>query len=184
MALNSVHMTVVVFMIIAFVLGFLVASVTMSVPMMDYYLEAQPASLTGAVIQRLPCMDTSGCVKTDIDIDTNNIFLPSGCYRLDIPANQLQTYSISNGIKGIRQSRPNSHDVIQDMIEFFEMEPLIVKINSYDQGTYFAKMAFNHGTTVLDMDITPGDAIAIAVRTNTPVWVNQNLMELNGEYIC
>lgn len=141
-------------------------------------------SLTGAMIQQLPCMDTTGCVETKISTDDTNIFLRAGCYMLVIETNELQTYSINSGINNIRGPRPTTHDTIQDMMEIFEMKPLIVKIHALNQGTYFAKMAVTQGTKVLDMDIRPSDAVAIAVRTNTPVWVNQTLLEENGEFIC
>jgi len=146
--------------------------------------ERTPMSLTGAMIQQMPCMDTSGFVGTEISTDAANIYLRSGCYMLAITTNELQTYSINSGINEIRGPRPTTHDVIQDLMDMFEMEPLLVKIESLSQGTYFAKMAVVQGTRVLDMDIRPSDAIAIAVRSGTPVWVNQSLLEENGEFIC
>jgi bifunctional DNase/RNase len=145
---------------------------------------SQQPSLTGAMIQQLPCMDTTGCVETEISTDDTNVFLRAGCYRLAIATNELQTYSINSGLNGIRGPRPTTHDAIHDMMDIFEMRPLIVKIESLSQGTYFAKMAVTQGTKVLDMDIRPSDAIAIAVRTNAPVWINQTLLEENGEFIC
>ena len=140
--------------------------------------------LTGAMITRLPCMNTEGCVETDVAVDSATIYLTSGCYRLGIVTNELQTYSINSGMQGIRGIRPTTHDIMEDMMDMFDMEPLIVKIESISQGTYFAKLAVNQGNKVLEMDIRPSDAIAIAVRTGAPVYVNQSLLEQYGEFMC
>jgi len=146
--------------------------------------EQAPSSLTGAMIQQLPCMDTTEFSETEVSVDKTNIYLTSGCRRLAIATNELQTYSINSGKKGVRGPRPTTHDLIQDLMDIFGMEPLIVKIETLSQGTYFAKMAFTQGTKVLDMDVRPSDAVAIAVRYNTPVWVNQTLLEEQGELVC
>jgi len=166
---------------IVFAAGFLAASVIYNLPVNQ---ATRTDGLTGAMISQLPCMDTSGCVETGVSTDSSTIYLTQGCYRLAIETNEMQTYSINQGITGTRGPRPTTHDVIQDMIEMFEMKPLIVKIESFSQGTYFAKMAVNLNNRVLDMDIRPSDAVAIAVRTKTPVYVNQTLLEEYGEYVC
>jgi len=163
-----------------FAIGFMAASLMIVAP----NNEQAPLSLTGAMIQQLPCMDLTNYVETEITVDATNIYLRSGCYMLAMTTNELQTFSISNGMNGIRGPRPATHDVITDLMEIFEIEPLLVKIESMNQGTYFSKLAVTQGTKVLDMDIRPSDAIAIAVRTNIPVWVNKTLLEDNGEFVC
>jgi bifunctional DNase/RNase len=169
----------VVIIAFVFVIGFASAAMLIPTPRSD----GSP-SLTGAMIQQLPCMDVTGCVETEVSIDQTNIYLRSGCFRLAVTTNELQTYSIHSGMQGIRGPRPTTHDIIEDMLETFGLEPLIVKIEKLEQGTYFATIAFTQGTKVLNMDIRPSDAVAIAVRTNTPIWVNQSLLEGYGEFIC
>jgi len=162
-----------------FVVGFIAAAMLLAVP-----IGSTGPVLTGAMIQQMPCMSTDGFVETTVDVGISTIHLESGCRRLVMSTNALQTYSINTGINEIRGARPTTHDTIKDMMETFEMRPLIVKITSLSQGTYFAKMAVTQGSKVLDMDIRPSDAIAIAVRTGTPVYVNVTLLEENGEFIC
>jgi hypothetical protein len=144
----------------------------------------QGQTITGAMVAQLPCMDTAGCSMAEVDTDSSTIYLTSGCRRLSIITNELQTYSINTGIHGIRGSRPTTHDSIQDVFEIFGIEPLILKIEKMEHGTYFAKLAMRQGSRILDMDIRPSDAVAIAVRTGTPIYVNRTLMEEEGELIC
>ncbi len=168
--------------VVVFAAGFTSASVVMSgVPQAP---AVQGEGLTGAMIRQLPCMDTAGCVKTDVSVDSSTIYLTQGCYSLAIASNELQTYSISHGIMGTRGPRPTTHDVIYDLIDMFQLDPLIVRIECFSQGTYYATMAFNHGSDVLEMDIRPSDAIAVAVRTETPIYVNETLLEERGQYAC
>lgn len=142
------------------------------------------ADITGAMISQLPDMGTDGYVKADVSVDSENIYLEATCRRLAMETNVIQTYAINAGMQGIRDLRPMTHDVIKDIMDMFGIEPIMVKIVSYEQGAYFARIAMRQGARVLNMDIRPSDAIAIAVRSGTPVYVNQTLLGMNGKITC
>ena len=98
--------------------------------------------------------------------------------------NEFQTKSISDGLDGKLDFRPNSHDAIKNIMETFEMETLMVKITHLEQGAYFARIFLLQDTRILNLDIRPTDAIAIAARIGAPIYVSQNLLEEQGEIIC
>lgn len=135
-------------------------------------------------LESIPHLSTEGFVEAEINVEPAVIYLTSNCLGLVMIANELQTYSIELGLNNVRGFRPLTHDLVQDMIEMFEIEPLMVKIESLEEGTYFAKLLLKQGNRILNMDSKPSDAIAIAVRTGIPVYINQALLEENGERFC
>ncbi len=135
-------------------------------------------------LESIPHLSTEGFVEVEISVEPAVIYLTSDCLGLVMITNELQTYSIELGLNNVRGSRPLTHDLVQDMIEMFEIEPLMVKIESLEEGTYFAKLLLKQGNRILNMDSKPSDAIAIAVRTGIPVYINQTLLEENGERFC
>lgn len=135
-------------------------------------------------LESIPHLSTEGFVEAEISVEPAVIYLTSNCYSLAMITNELQTYSIEMGLNRARGFRPLTHDLVQDMIETFEIEPLMVKIESLEEGAYFAKLLLKQGNRILNMDSKPSDAIAIAVRTNIPVYINQALLEENGEKFC
>jgi bifunctional DNase/RNase len=60
----------------------------------------------------------------------------------------------------------------------------MVKIESFSGGAYFAKLLLQQGNKILNLDSRPSDAIAIAVRTNAPVYVSKDIMTMMGENVC
>jgi len=135
-------------------------------------------------LESIPHLSTVGFAKAEINVEPAVIYLTSDCYRLAMITNELQTYSIEMGLNNVRGFRPLTHDLIYDIIDIFGIEPLMVKIESLNDGTYFAKVLLKQGNKILNMDSKPSDAIAIAVRTNTSVYIKQTLLEENGERIC
>ena len=141
-------------------------------------------AITAAMISQLPQMSTEGYEEALVSVEDNLIQLHSGCRRLTMVTNELQTYSISSGINNQRATRPMTHDIIQDMMEMFGMDVIMVRVDRFSQGAYFARLVIRQGSRILDMDCRPSDAIAVAVRFNAPVYVNSTLMDARGEIVC
>jgi bifunctional DNase/RNase len=120
----------------------------------------------------------------NITADTGAVHLDVGCSRVTISVSDMQAYSIFAGLQGIVEYRPTTHDIMRDMMEAYGIEPLMVRITYMEDGTYFAELVMVGSSRVLNIDSRPSDAIAIAVRTATPVYVADSLMEEQAETIC
>jgi len=103
------------------------------------------------------------------------IQLKAGCSELSFYISPDQASAISEGISNVTKSRPMTHDVFVDSLEGFEIKPMMVKITKLSDNTYFAELILQRWNKFLIADIRPSDALAIAVRTNTPIYVNENL---------
>lgn len=103
------------------------------------------------------------------------IQLKAGCSELSFYISPDQASAISEGISNVTKSRPMTHDVFVDSLEGFDIKPMMVKITKLSDNTYFAELILQRWNRFLIADIRPSDALAIAVRTNTPIYVNENL---------
>lgn len=140
--------------------------------------------ITPEELSLIPQLSRNGFSKAVINVSRDRINLISGCRRLVMITTSQQTLSIRRGLEGAMDYRPNSHDMLKNVMDVFEMKPIMVKINNMIEGTYFARLFVSQGNRVLDLDSRPSDAIAIAARSGIPVYVNMSLMEEHGEKVC
>ena len=143
-----------------------------------------PELVTSGELPEIEALSLNGFVPVNITVIPNIITLNAGCYELAMVTTSAQTVSINSGLEGIRGFRPVTHDLITDIVDMFEMNVLMVKIESLLEGTYFSKVFIMQGKKVLSLDSKPSDAIAIAVRSQAPIYIKQTLIEQEGDYIC
>ena len=89
----------------------------------------------------------------------------------------FEAHSIAMKMEGIEPSRPLTHDllsntfnVINGMVERIEVVDLV-------ENTYFAKIYFNLADKSYAMDSRPSDAIALALRTTSPIFVANHVLD-------
>jgi bifunctional DNase/RNase len=140
--------------------------------------------LTYEDLIKIPQLSIDGFSRASIDVDEDKIYLFSGCRRLTMITNGFQTKSIKDGLEGVLDFRPTSHDIMRNILDAFDMKPIMVKVTDMRENAYFSRLFLVQGTRILNLDSRPSDAIAIAVRTATPIYVNQTLMEEQGEIVC
>jgi bifunctional DNase/RNase len=135
-------------------------------------------------LEKISHLSLEGFSTASIDADENHVYLFSGCRRLVMVTNEFQTDSIRMGLEGKLGFRPTTHDMIKNILDAFGLEPIMVKITHLSDNAYFARLFLVQGSRILNLDSRPSDAVAIAVRTGVPVYVNQTLMEEQGEKVC
>jgi len=135
-----------------------------------------------------PDLSTKGYteVALSVDVDTGTIKLGGNCYQLSATVERSQAESIQNGIDDVVGSRPNIHDLFNDMLKVLDIKILMIKITEFRDGTYHSSMIAKQGNTILNLEARPSDAIAIATRTDylVPIYVNETLLKTMGEKIC
>lgn len=141
-------------------------------------------SITGRIIERSPYLSTVGFSPASVSVDSNHIYLTSGCLQLVMSITEEQAYSIASGLGGLKNRRPNTHDLMKDIFELYSIEVLMVKIDDFRDQIYYAKLLLRQGNKILNLDSRPSDAIAIAVRFDKPVYVKKEIMERFGKGIC
>jgi len=137
----------------------------------------------------LPDLSTSGfskveSVETGIIGNVGSVNLRTECYDLAAVVEPEQAESIQRGVDKTYVQRPNAHDIAKEVFESLKIEVLMVKITQIRDNAFYAKLIVRQGNTVLNMDARPSDAIAIALRMNSTIYINQTLLKEMGRKTC
>lgn len=89
----------------------------------------------------------------------------------------VEATAIAFAQEGVTPPRPMTHDLIKDMLEALGEELTEVRITHLEDGVFYAALVFASGNEV---SARPSDAIAIALRTGTPVLGDQELLDEAG----
>ncbi|MFH2218099.1 MAG: bifunctional nuclease family protein [Pseudomonadota bacterium] len=89
----------------------------------------------------------------------------------------LEATSIASALQNIKFDRPMTHDLFKNFIE--NMNAVVSKIEVCDlkDNTYYAKIHFTSEERTFTMDSRPSDAIAIALRFQAPIYVDDKIIE-------
>lgn len=101
-----------------------------------------------------------------------------GNRRLPIIIGAFEAQAIALEMEGVVPPRPMTHDLIKSIIDAFNITLSEVFINELKDGTFFARLIFDEKD--IEIDARPSDAIALAVRCNTPIYVESQILNETG----
>ena len=117
----------------------------------------------------------------NLDVMTNQpvvILKDSKAHRLlPIWIGQFEATSILMEMQGIKPSRPLTHDLLKVIIEHLKADVTRVVISDLKEGTFYARIHLTDNATNFEIDSRPSDAIALAVRTNVPIFAAEKVVE-------
>ena len=102
--------------------------------------------------------------------------LRNGCKELDFFVSLDQGSAIEAGLKNFKFYRPMTHDMLVNILKGFEIKPLQARIVKLIENTYYGELILQKGTKFLILDVRPSDAVALALRMNFPIYVNESLV--------
>jgi len=107
------------------------------------------------------------------DINTDR-YLPIfiGQYEADAISIELQDKRPHN--------RPLTHDLLKNVIEHMDGEVVHIYINDMRRDIYYARIVIDVDGEQREIDARPSDAIALAVRTKSPIFVSDAVMDRSG----
>tara|TARA_B100000029_G_scaffold309112_1_gene301707 strand:+ start:173 stop:652 length:480 start_codon:yes stop_codon:yes gene_type:complete len=105
---------------------------------------------------------------------------PSTQKVLPIWIGTIEAVSIAYAQEGILHDRPQTHDLLLNMVEALDGTINEVNISNIEDNTYFADIILNTINGTITLSARPSDAIALALRSNIPVTVNQDVFETNS----
>ncbi len=85
--------------------------------------------------------------------------------------------SIALALGRVMTPRPLTHDLIKNIIEGLNMKTSKVVVRAIVDNTYYATLYITDGRHEVPIDSRPSDAVAIALRTNSPIYVNNDVIE-------
>ncbi|MDJ0574060.1 MAG: bifunctional nuclease family protein [Xenococcaceae cyanobacterium MO_234.B1] len=95
---------------------------------------------------------------------------------LPIFIGQDQARAIISVLEGQQPPRPLTHDLITNIFDVWEMDLEKVIIHTLRDNTFYAVLCLNQGGVKKEVDCRPSDAIAIALRADSPIWVVEEVV--------
>jgi len=100
-----------------------------------------------------------------------------GSRRLPIIIGAFEAQSIALELEGIKPPRPLTHDLLKSMIDNLGATVNEVVIDELKDNTFCAKITSEYSSITNRVDSRPSDAIALAVRTESPLFVAESVMQ-------
>lgn len=106
------------------------------------------------------------------------VLLKDGSDRRALPIyiGQDQAKAIIGALEHQNPPRPLTHDLFSMLFAVWEMNLTKVIIHSLQDNTFYAVLCLKKGEEKKEIDCRPSDAIAIALRTNSPIWVMEEVV--------
>ncbi len=103
-----------------------------------------------------------------------------GGRHLPIWIGTAEATAIAMALQGEVPLRPMTHDLLCDVIRALGVVVEHVNITKVEEGTFFAELEFDDGTTV---SARPSDALAVAARTQARIWCDESVLDEAAVFI-
>ena len=104
-----------------------------------------------------------------------------GPYRIPVVVGASEAQAIAIKMEGIIPPRPMTHDLFTSLCHAFHLELSEVFIHKFEDGIFSSDLTFidPEGNEVI-IDARTSDAIAIAMRTQSPIYTTPEILEETG----
>ncbi|BDQ02194.1 bifunctional nuclease domain-containing protein [Ignavibacterium sp.] len=100
-----------------------------------------------------------------------------GNRRLPIIIGHFEAQAIALEMEGIKPPRPLTHDLLKSVIDNLGGTVVEIVISELRENTFYAKIVLDVSGLTNEIDARPSDAMALAVRTDAPIYVAEAVME-------
>ncbi|MDE5658322.1 MAG: DUF151 domain-containing protein [Muribaculaceae bacterium] len=103
-----------------------------------------------------------------------------GPYRIPVVIGAPEAQSIAIELEGIIPPRPMTHDLFESFTHAFGIKLLQVYIYKFEDGIFYSELTFSDGDRQIVLDSRTSDAIAIAIRTKSPIYTTSEILTTTG----
>jgi uncharacterized protein len=109
---------------------------------------------------------------------------PDNKLNLPIWIGPIEAASMATELEGIRPQRPMTHDLLRNVLGDLGATVESVEVTELRENTYFARiMLRNREGREMEIDARPSDAISLALRTKSPIYVAKKVLEMSSELL-
>jgi len=105
---------------------------------------------------------------------------PENKLNLPIWIGLLEATAMATELEGIKMARPMTHDLLRNILGNLGASVDRVEITDLRDNTYFALIHLRLSDTVFAIDARPSDAISLALRTKSPIYVAKRVLEASS----
>jgi bifunctional DNase/RNase len=92
----------------------------------------------------------------------------------------LEATAMATEIEGIKMARPMTHDLLKTILGEVGGSVESVEITELKENTYYASVNISLAGRQVIIDSRPSDAIALALRTKSPIFVAKAVLEASS----
>lgn len=104
----------------------------------------------------------------------------NGDRRIPIIIGTAEAQSIAIRLEHLTPPRPMTHDLFASFAQGFGIRLREVFVYHYEDGVFSSELLFDDGTRQIRIDSRTSDAIAIALRTQSPIYTTEKIINEAG----
>jgi bifunctional DNase/RNase len=88
--------------------------------------------------------------------------------------------AIAAKLQGVKLERPLTHDLLRSTIEALGAKVNSITVYDLKNDVFYAKIMLSVDGGQIEVDSRPSDALALAVRVEVPIYVDESVMDKAG----
>lgn len=149
------------------------------------------SGLTVLVIAAAQYFSTEGYTKVwpggVLEVTDNTVITGANCTAIIAETTEERAQAISDALAGQTGDRPDTWMSWANSLRSFNITVEAVQIQSFSNNYYYSDVLLRglaEQEKVLRLEMRPSDAIALALRSGAPIYINSTLLEEMGKDIC
>jgi len=119
--------------------------------------------------------------RVTLDTSTNRfvVILKDDMHRrwLPIVVGSTEAQAIALQLEKISPPRPLTHDLMKQLLDSIKVLVTRIVVNDLRENTYYAAISLKTNGRTKEIDARPSDAIALALRMQAPIFVEESVMK-------
>jgi len=99
-----------------------------------------------------------------------------GTRRLPIVIGGFEAQAIAVALDNMKPSRPLTHDLMKTICDTFEIDLDYIYISKLVDGVFYSNLVCKKGDDTFEIDSRTSDALALAVRFDCPIYVEESIL--------
>ncbi len=104
----------------------------------------------------------------------------NGVRKLPIVIGGFEAQAIAVALENMQPTRPLTHDLMKNMMLATHLQLVEVLIHRIHEGIFYAKLICQTGSDTIEIDSRTSDALALAVRFDTPIYTFESILDSAG----
>jgi bifunctional DNase/RNase len=104
-----------------------------------------------------------------------------GSHVLPIWIGHAEAAAIAIKLANVDLKRPMTHDLMKLIVDGFDGKVVKVVINDLREQTFYAQIYVERENFLMTIDARPSDSIALALRCDAPIFVENHVLETDRE---
>ena len=125
---------------------------------------------------------TVGGLTLDPVTKTPIVILKDPDNKLNLPIwiGLMEATAMATELEGIKMARPMTHDLLRSIVDTLGGVVEAIEVSDLRDSTYYASICLAVNGRTVSIDSRPSDAISLALRTKSPIFVAKKVLEASS----